>query len=182
MSLDFQFQVFVLFTFVHLTCYLGSLQWIWASLQLVQLDFYGVLLLPCRHLFVRYLLKFILTFLYQKELEWSISVYTLHKNWSFPLRISSVNVIKSAGNCWFGHIYWRNPWWKTSFFEQIESRLIHHAPCSLQSLFKSLAKLIKTIKLIRYSGHQISSLEKGSVSFKGFYGLHSITKVSHMWF
>ena len=69
MSLDFQFQVFVLFTFVHLTCYLGSLQWIWASLQLVQLDFYGVLLLPCRHLFVRYLLKFILTFLYQKELE-----------------------------------------------------------------------------------------------------------------
>ena len=81
MSLDFQFQVFVLFTFVHLTCYLGSLQWIWASLQLVQLDFYGVFLLPCRHLFVRYLFtteslqpKFILTFLYQKELEWSISV------------------------------------------------------------------------------------------------------------
>ena len=29
--------------------------------------------------------------------------------WSFPLKISSVNVIKSAGNCGFGHIYWRNP-------------------------------------------------------------------------
>ena len=29
---------------------------------------------------------------------------TLHKKWSFPLRISLVNVIKSA--C---HIYWRNP-------------------------------------------------------------------------
>ena len=30
----------------------------------------------------------------------------LHKKWSFSLRISSVNV---AGNCGFGHIYWRNP-------------------------------------------------------------------------
>ena len=29
----------------------------------------------------------------------------LHKKWSFPLRISSVNVTKSAG---FGHIYWRS--------------------------------------------------------------------------
>ena len=28
---------------------------------------------------------------------------------SFPLRISSVNVTKSAGNCKFGHIHWRNP-------------------------------------------------------------------------
>ena len=34
---------------------------------------------------------------------------TLHKKWSFPLRISSVNVTKSAASCGFGHIYWRNP-------------------------------------------------------------------------
>ena len=33
----------------------------------------------------------------------------LHKKWSFPLRTSSVNATKSAGNCGFGHIYWRNP-------------------------------------------------------------------------
>ena len=33
----------------------------------------------------------------------------LHKKWSFPLRISSVNVTKSAGKCRFSHIYWRNP-------------------------------------------------------------------------
>ena len=33
----------------------------------------------------------------------------LHKKWSFPSRISSVNVTKSAGNCKFGHIYWRIP-------------------------------------------------------------------------
>ena len=31
------------------------------------------------------------------------------QKWSFPLRISSVNVSKSIGNCGFGHIYWRNP-------------------------------------------------------------------------
>ena len=43
-------------------------------------------------------------------------VIKLHKKWSFPLRISSVNVTKSSGNCGFGHICWRNPQWKTSFF------------------------------------------------------------------
>ena len=31
--------------------------------------------------------------------------FTLHKKWSFPLRISSVNVSKSAVSCGFGHIY-----------------------------------------------------------------------------
>ena len=36
----------------------------------------------------------------------------------FPLRISHVNVTKFAANCGFGHIYWRDPWWKTSFFVQ----------------------------------------------------------------
>ena len=39
----------------------------------------------------------------------------LHKKWSFPLRISSVNVTKSAENCGFGHMYWRNHQWKTWF-------------------------------------------------------------------
>ena len=34
---------------------------------------------------------------------------TMHKKWSFPLSISSVNVTKSAVSCKFGHIYWRNP-------------------------------------------------------------------------
>ena len=33
---------------------------------------------------------------------------TLHKKRSFPLRISSVTVTKSPGNCGFGHIYWTN--------------------------------------------------------------------------
>ena len=33
----------------------------------------------------------------------------VHKKWSFPLRISSVNVTKSALSCGYGHIYWRKP-------------------------------------------------------------------------
>ena len=32
-------------------------------------------------------------------------VFSLHKKSSFPLRISSVNVTKSAVSCGFGHIY-----------------------------------------------------------------------------
>ena len=33
---------------------------------------------------------------------------TLHKNQSFPLRLSSLNVTKSAVSCGFGHSYWGN--------------------------------------------------------------------------
>ena len=36
----------------------------------------------------------------------------MHRKWSFTLRISSVNVIKSAFTYGFGPIYWRNPGWK----------------------------------------------------------------------
>ena len=44
------------------------------------------------------------------------SIHCTHNK--FPLRISSVKVTKSAGICRFRHIYWRNPYWKTSFFVQ----------------------------------------------------------------
>ena len=30
------------------------------------------------------------------------------QKWSFPLKISTVNLAKSAFSCGFGHIYWRN--------------------------------------------------------------------------
>ena len=43
---------------------------------------------------------------------------TLHKKWSFSLKIASVNVTKFAISCGFGHIYRRNLLWKTSFFVQ----------------------------------------------------------------
>ena len=46
----------------------------------------------------------------QKPPFWGILREThCTKKWSFPLRISSANVTKSAGSCRFGQIYWRNP-------------------------------------------------------------------------
>ena len=44
--------------------------------------------------------------------------HILHKNWSFPLRISAVNLTKSAVSCEFGHNYYRNPWWNTLLIVQ----------------------------------------------------------------
>ena len=43
---------------------------------------------------------------------------SLHKKWGFSSRISSVNLTKSRVSYGSGHIYWRSPWWKTSFFVQ----------------------------------------------------------------
>ena len=45
---------------------------------------------------------------------------------SFPLRISSVNVTKSAGNCGFGHIYQRNPEWKILYFVQCLTPVVNY--------------------------------------------------------
>ena len=42
---------------------------------------------------------------HSKGLEWDSRSKSLHKKLSLPLRISSVNVTKFAGNCGFGHIY-----------------------------------------------------------------------------
>ena len=43
-------------------------------------------------------------------------LYSLHKEWSFLLTISSVNVTKSTNSCAFVQICWKNPYWKTSYF------------------------------------------------------------------
>ena len=57
-------------------------------------------------------------FLYKYKIEDSVLIrenvgqkkpVSLHKKWSFLLRISSVNVAKSAVSYGFGHIYWKNP-------------------------------------------------------------------------
>ena len=55
-------------------------------------------------------------FSWQREKNYPSSKTTLHKKWSFPLRTSSVNVTKFAVSLGFSHIYWRNPYGKTSFF------------------------------------------------------------------
>ena len=64
-----------------------------------------------------------------------------HKNWNSELKIAnmskyqtqtySVNVTKSAGNCGFGQIYWKDPWWKTSFFVKwvLLGNLLYNTNC-----------------------------------------------------
>ena len=54
----------------------------------------------------------------------------------FPLTISSLNVTKCTVSCGFGHIYWRYPKWKTSFFVQ------YWVQNPSPFLFTSLPKLI----------------------------------------
>ena len=39
--------------------------------------------------------------------------------------ISSVNMTKSVVCCWFGHIYWRNPQWKTSFLCDVDNLILY---------------------------------------------------------
>ena len=45
----------------------------------------------------------------QEDRAWRLveMAITLHKKWSFPLRVSSVNLTKSAGNCGLCYIYCR---------------------------------------------------------------------------
>ena len=53
------------------------------------------------------------------------------QKWSFPLRISSVNVTKLAVSSGFGHIYWRNLLWKSSFLAQCIETLKFQNDCFL---------------------------------------------------
>ena len=52
---------------------------------------------------------FVKVYRYSETLKGHVAVFfALHKKWSSPLKISPVNVTKSAVSCRFGHIYWRN--------------------------------------------------------------------------
>ena len=59
-----------------------------------------------RYVFIL-LSRFDIFFWYYNERFHEKELVSLYKNWSFPLNIFSVNVTKSAGNCRFGHIYWK---------------------------------------------------------------------------
>ena len=50
--------------------------------------------------------------------DFLLASFTAQEKQSFPFDIFSVNVTKSAVSRGFGHIYWRNPPWKISFFAQ----------------------------------------------------------------
>ena len=53
----------------------------------------------------------------ERKIELQKYRHTAQK-WSLSLRVSSANINKPAVSCGFGHIYWRNPQWKTSYFIQ----------------------------------------------------------------
>ena len=92
---------------------------------------------------LKFVLKGIIYTVFNRVAKWfflkisnvTFELLTLHKKWSFPLRISSVNVTKSTDSCGFGHIYWRNPSCKTSFFcavwHAIASSSHLHALCQI---------------------------------------------------
>ena len=60
---------------------------------------------------------FLLIFLARQGIN-QVPGYSTAQKWSFPLRIYSVNVTKSAVSYGFDHIYWRNPQRKTTYFVQ----------------------------------------------------------------
>ena len=76
---------------------------------------------------------------------------TLHKKWSFPLRIFLVNMTKSAVSCGFGHIYWRSPQWKTSIFVQCNFLEYDQAENS------SVCRLHLQNKIFKFSLRKIST-------------------------
>ena len=63
----------------------------------------------------------------------------------FTIRISPVNVTKCAGNYGYGHIYWRNPLYKTALFVFLRYALflqcIKHYICSFLRCFVILRKV-----------------------------------------
>ena len=80
-------------------------------------------------------------------LTWRL-IRALHKKWSFPVRISSENVTKSAGNSGFDHIYWRDPQWKTSFFVPWRHVKKHFSLLTLISVTKHSFILLRLLRLI----------------------------------
>ena len=72
----------------------------------------------------------------------------LHKKWSFPLRISSVNVIKSLVSCGFNHIYWKKSLMENFIFCAV--LIVKFSNCydyfwGYQDLLISLAKYLWSI-------------------------------------
>ena len=91
------------------------------------------------------------------------------------MKFSPVNVTKSAVSGGFGHIYWRNPYWKTSFFVQclliLKKRPWHRRfPVNFAKFFKNsfFIEHLQTTAFgqdVRKKGKQ-TSLSKGSVLVK----------------
>ena len=83
----------------HGLCYVSKmLSWTWKfwNQKIICIDYMN-----------KPMFSFSTLWIYQKTRGFLI--FALHREWSFPLKISPVNVTKYAGSSWFGHIYCRNP-------------------------------------------------------------------------
>ena len=89
-------------------------------------------------------------------LDWiqGLIISALHKEWSFSVRIFSVNVTKSTVSSGFDHIYWRDLSWKTSFFVQ----------CYIISLIFFCGLMFRRFNM---KGFFISSIDRSKYSSDG---------------
>ena len=72
----------------------------------------------------------------------SFLIYAAQKKWNFSLKTFAVNVTNFAVNWGFGHIYWRNPLWKTLFL--CSNIIVSKKSAILHLSFINLIKVIKT--------------------------------------
>ena len=72
----------------------------------------------------------------------------MHKKWSFPWRLSLVNVSKSAENCRVVPIYWRYLQWKTSFPVQWRASILRCLTEFSMHLWYGFSQL-KSTKILR---------------------------------
>ena len=77
-------------------------------------------------------------------------VISLCKKWNFSLKISLVNLTKSAGICGFGHLYWRNRYWKTLFFVQCFFDMLVNRSFKMATSFANIARFTASTSEFRY--------------------------------
>ena len=75
----------------------------------------------------------------------SYTLFSLHKKWSFSLRVSSVNVTKSPVSYGFGHIYWKKSFMKNFFFCSVFAVLLQHKEHDIQHNNLILSSLTSTM-------------------------------------
>ena len=79
----------------------------------------------------------------------AIILYSPNKQWSFPWRISSVNMTKSTVSCGFGHTYCGNLQRKTSFFVQWFPEKLKDAFSGLRQ-FLTIERPLKMMKILLF--------------------------------
>ena len=77
--------------------------------------------------------------------------YSMHKKWSFPLKISSANVSKCTVSCGCGHIYCRNPFTQYFWITHIQ---VSKKKKELNRLFS-----LERTSILKTSKHSIWALQ-----------------------